>query len=343
MLILMAIGLMIFAGVINGSFVVPSKYMPKWRHENIWFQFVLWSYIILPCLVMVVLVPAATLLKVYLLTSSSSILLIIVGGLFFGIGQLCFIYALELIGLGLGFAINLGVGIGLGSILPLVIQYPQKIYTFFGMVTLLGVILILVSLGLVNYAGLLRERGVKLVAGSDKVKVGKFWIGAILALIAGLSSAGQNVVFSMTDEMRMLALSLGVSELGSANILWPLYLLIAAIPYGGYMLYRQYSYRSWLLSWQSGTIHYHLLSMVMGICAFGGMLLYSAAAQLIGPLGPVVGWPVFLAGIIVTANLWSVFYGEWCGCPRRARLVMWSGQVFMLLAVVVLGYAAILK
>jgi L-rhamnose-H+ transport protein len=40
--------LILIAGIISGSFALPTKHVAKWRFENIWLQYSLWAFVILP-------------------------------------------------------------------------------------------------------------------------------------------------------------------------------------------------------------------------------------------------------------------------------------------------------
>jgi len=50
-----------------------------------------------------------------------------------------------------------------------------------------------------------------------------------------------------------------------------------------------------------------------------------------GPLGLVLGWPVFMAAIVLTANAWGFLTGEWRNAGRRA--VTWATRGNLLLVI----------
>ena len=45
--ILFALAMVLIAGLINGSFAAPMKFMTRWEEENIWLIFSFWGFIIL--------------------------------------------------------------------------------------------------------------------------------------------------------------------------------------------------------------------------------------------------------------------------------------------------------
>ena len=154
--ILIAFALILIAGVTNGSFALPTKHVYKWKFENIWLQYSLWAFVILPWLIAYFLVPQIG--QVYTQAPWHLLLIMMLGGLVMGVGQVCFALALNMIGLSLGFVINLGLGIFLGFLLPLVFQHPQQIFTHFGFITLLGCLLAIIGLIFSNRAGRLHDR-----------------------------------------------------------------------------------------------------------------------------------------------------------------------------------------
>ena len=62
-------------------------------------------------------------------------------------------------------------------------------------------------------------------------------IGVVAACVAGLFSAGQNIMFSLTAPVKDLALQHGYTKLAASLIDWPYFLLFAFIPYAIYMIY----------------------------------------------------------------------------------------------------------
>lgn len=115
--------------------------------------------------------------------------------------------------------------------MPFIVQHPHKIFTPFGLVILTGTILAIIGLVFSNHAGILRDRN-KLKLDSLKIATQKnHFFGVILAIIAGLSSASQNFIFSYTNSIQDLAKQIGASSFAAANIIWPVYLLCGFVPY----------------------------------------------------------------------------------------------------------------
>ena len=61
------------------------------------------------------------------------------------------------------------------------------------------------------------------------------------------------------------------------------------------------------------------------------------AAEL-GSLGDVVGWPLYINGMILTGNVSGALTGEWAGSSLRAKAWMGGGVSILFASIVVIGY-----
>jgi L-rhamnose-H+ transport protein len=337
--VLAAFSLIFIAGIINGSFALPTKYIDKWKFENIWLQYAIWAFVILPWVAALIFVPQ--IVAVYMQAPWELLLIMLAGGLVFGIGQMCFALALDMIGFGVGFVINLGLGIMLGFSLPLIIQHSDQLFTPFGFMTLIGCVLAVLGLIYSTLAGNkhnFEQNQEHLSSGSKPKKL--FALGVTLAIVAGLSSAGQNFAFSLTAQMQTMALQQGATEFGAANVMWPGFLLCGFVPYALYMLFLGAKNKSFGNFTKSGTGKYYLFALIMGLFWYGSLIFYGKASQIIGNLGPIVGWPLFMVLIILASNFWGWRHGEWKGASAGVKKTLWIGLTLLVLAVVVLGYSA---
>jgi hypothetical protein len=53
------------------------------------------------------------------------------------------------------------------------------------------------------------------------------------------------------------------------------------------------------------------------------IFVYGSAVAALGPRGPSQGWPVFIALIVLTSNIWGVILGEWREKARRRFNKCW--------------------
>ena len=76
----------------------------------------------------------------------------------------------------------------------------------------------------------------------------------------------------------------------------------------------------------------------MGLVWFGGISIYGMGAVLMGPLGGVAGWPVFMSTVIVAANVWGAVTGEWQGASAGALRLSWTGIAVLVAAIVIVSF-----
>jgi len=81
--------------------------------------------------------------------------------------------------------------------------------------------------------------------------------------------------------------------------------------------------------------------MCMAGLWFGGTTLYGVASDLLGSLGPVLGWPVFMSMIVLVASLLGWMTGEWRNSGPRPIRVQFAGLVMLMVAVFLFSRAAV--
>ncbi len=338
MAIFTALLFVIIGGMLNGSFALPTKNIKHWHFENIWLNYAVWSFAILPWLSIFVLAPHVG--GVYQQISPKILMILLGGGLVFGAGQACFAQSLKLIGFGLGFVINIGLGTGLGFLLPLIFLHPDKIFSLFGLTTLLGIIFIILGLIISYRAGKQRDRYTQHLR--IDARPNQYQTGVILAVLAGFGSALQNFTFAATQPLQTLAIKNGIPELAASMIIWPIFLSFSFIPYFGYMIYLLCKNQSFKHFRSEASGFNSFMALIMALFWYSSLVLYSEASLLIGGLGPVVGWPLFMVLIILMANFWGWRHHEWAHVSKAISRQALSAIGLLVLAVLVLGYSATL-
>src|SRR5207248_10846286 len=106
------------AGVLNGSFATPTRFMNRWKWENVWALWAVLAMFALPWIVALATVPHlfATYQTVEV---RHAFLLVIAFGAGYGIAAICFGLGEEAIGIALNFAIALGTVTAAGPPIPL--------------------------------------------------------------------------------------------------------------------------------------------------------------------------------------------------------------------------------
>jgi len=164
-------------------------------------------------------------------------------------------------------------------------------------------------------------------------------IGLALAVAAGLFSSCGNLGFAFGGQISQRAHDLGAGPTGAASALWSVILFPVFLWNVGYSLLLLRKNKTAHLFREPGTGHYWLLGIVMGVDWMGGMAAYGAGALSLGKMGTSMGWILFVASMIIVANILGALTGEWKGAKPRTLVIMAAGIAILLVAIVVVGTA----
>ncbi len=327
----------VLAGLLHGSFALPMKGMGKWKWENTWLVYSVAATILLPVLLAWFTVPSLG--SVYANAPASALAAAAVFGFGWGVGSTLFGQGIARVGIALGFAVILGITSSLGSLLPLVILNPGDLWTAKGALLVTGLVIVIVGLVLCGRAGALRDRDQK-SSGETAVGHGSFVTGLVVCIVSGVLSSMLNFGFVFGRGLQEAAVSLGARPDLAGNAIWAPALAAGFLPNAGYALYLMRRNRSAGLFFLQGIPRWYWLGgLLMGALWFGGISIYGMGAAVMGPLGGVLGWPVFMSTVIVTANVLGFLTGEWKGAGAEARRFAWSGIAVLIVAIVVIAKA----
>ena len=335
--ILIGLLLVLSGGVLNGSFAVPMKRTSVWRWENIWLVYSVIGMVILPWIWALITIPHLT--QVYHLASWSTLVMVGIFGFAAGTGSMLFGLGITRLGMALGFAIILGISSALGSLLPMAILHPERLLTRAGLILIGGTLLVVLGIAFCSIAGRRRERETN--AGTETGGHSQFLVGLIICIASGIFSAMFNFAFVFGKELQDTSLSLGANPSATANSIWALSLVAGFLANGGYCVYLLRKNHTWgMFSSRQASSKDWLGGGLMGLLWYGSVACYGMGAAWLGTLGGIIGWPMFMAMIIITANLWGVITGEWAKASRGSFAYAWSGMGVLLLAIYTISLAA---
>ncbi len=326
--------LVLLGGALNGSFVAPMKRLAKWRWENIWLIYVITGLMIAPWLVAVGTVPHLG--SIYHQASWSVLANVILYGFAFGIGVSLYGFGVTRIGLALGIPVIQGVNTAFGSLLPLAVLHPDQFHTHRGLALMVGTLVMIVGLVSLSLAGWIRER--KQNPGAAGPARSGFAVGLVVCILSGIFSSMFNFTLVFGDELKQRALAAGASPAMASNAIWALAIGSGFIANAAYCIYLLNKNRTWgvYLSKGTGTV-YCLVGVLMGVVWFVGVILYGMGARALGPLGGIVGWPVFMSTVIIAGVIWGIASGEWKGSSRASMAYCLVGLGILFLAIVVIA------
>lgn len=333
----------LISGVLQGTMLTPMKYLRKWEWENIWIVFASSGYLILPWVFAALTIPH--LWAVYEATPTAALLRTALFGAGWGCSAVLFGLGIEMVGLALGYAIILGLGTSVGSLVPLVTLHHDKLWGPAGIGTIAGVVMLVASVVLFSVAG--KQREVYLQKSGDTNHAaasrstgggGRFITGLVLCILCGLLNPLINFALAYGAEIQSQAVQQGASPAVAANAIWVVVANAGFIPNLCYCLYLLNRKRTWS-RFASARSSYWVLAPSMGFMWTAGTVLYGVGAGWLGKLGPVVGWPLLMCSMILTATFWGFVSGEWKGVVGKPIRVMTVGMVVLILAIGVLGWS----
>src|SRR5438067_2931156 len=328
------------AGVLNGSFATPTRFMNRWKWENVWALWSVLALLILPSTVALITVPH--LFATYQTAEvRHALLLVILFGAGYGIAAICFGLGVEALGIALNFAIALGTATAVGSAIPLFWFHSASVLTRQGLLIETGIAVIIVGIILCGIAGRSKERAQsKQLNEAAGRRASSFAKGLTLALVAGAGSAFQNFGLAFGVPLLRRAAELGADQSYQSNVIWAPLLTATLVAYLIFCARLWKKNRSWNLYFAPKTGVYWLFGLVMGALWFSSLVVYGAAATRMADLGPVLGWPLFMSAIILTSNVWGLAVGEWKGATRGSLMTMFVGLGGLILGFCILAWSS---
>ena len=117
-------------------------------------------------------------------------------------------------------------------------------------------------------------------------------------------------------------------------------MLAGAIPNLAYCLYLLNKNRTAGRFADSATSAYWFYAFIMAACWFGSTLLYGLASGKLGSWGTILGWPLFMSLIVITASVLGILTGEWKNSGKQPLRIQMSAVGVLVLAVFVLAIAS---
>jgi L-rhamnose-H+ transport protein len=309
------------------------KHMKAWKWENAWLVFSVVGLVIIPWGAAVATVPS--LARVFHETSWLTFDKVIVFGIGWGVGNILFGIGVSRLGMAVGYGIILGLIAPIGTFLPLIVLHPERLWTRQGYALMAGTVLVILGILGLAVAGQRREKEGKVRA--SMVQPG-FFVGLVICILAGIFSPMLNFGFVFGQELQAHALSYGATPSMATNPIWALMLTAGFFVNAGYSVYLLAKNHTWgAFRDPAGGGSHWLGGCLMGGILFGSFMAYGMGASALGPLGGIVGWPLFMSMSLITSNAWGALTGEWKGASRGSYGFSLAGIAFLIVAIVVIS------
>ncbi len=337
------LGLLIIA---IGSFGQSSSYVPinkvkGWSWENFWLIQGVFAWLVFPFLGALLGKPVGV--SLIDLWASGGALMSIVYGVLWGVGGLTFGLSMRYLGVALGQSISLGTCAAFGTILPAIFA-GTDLFKGEGLLLLIGVIITLVGIAIIGYAGSLRSKQMSEEEKRKAVKDFALTKGLLVALLAGVMSACFALGLDAGAAIKEAAITHGVEGLYAGL---PVIFLVTV---GGFVTNAVYCISQNIKNKTakeykniSGSVWLNNLLF----CALAGVLWYS---QFFGlemgksflvdsPILLAFSWSILMALNVTFSNVWGIILKEWKGVQSSVIVVLVVGLIVLVSSIVVVALA----
>jgi L-rhamnose-H+ transport protein len=327
--------IVVLAGIATGVYFVGLKYVDPWKWENIWLVYAVLALVVMP--VVLVAITAPHLMEILAVLPPRAVWHVFFYGLGWGIGSVLSGLGVARMGMALGVSVLIGIDAAVGTFVPLLINTPGAVFERKGLILILAVAILLLGVIASGVAGKKRERD---QAGSERpAQHGGFASGLAICIFSGIFSAMMNFAFAFSQPISATAVREGATPSSALNVVWLITLIGGFVPnliYTSYLLSQRGTWRNFALPRSSKG---WWVGLGMAGVWFIGLLFYGWGAAAMGNLGAAIGWPLFMAVLILASTATGFATGEWRGSSARARHWMGAGMATLILAAVLLGVA----
>lgn len=335
--IVSAIGWHMVGAASAASFYAPIGKVKKWTWETTWAVAGIFSWVLLPILVSLYLLPDFR--AFYAGLDSDTVLKAFLFGSMWGIGNVNYGLTMRYLGMSLGIGIAIGTTLVVGTLMPPFL-HGQFLFLFTsrsGLVTLVGIVIAVIGVAVVTYAGHQKEQQLGLTAEQFDLRK-----GLLLALMCGVFSSGMSFAIDAAKPIEAAALHLGVPPLYAAL---PSYVIImggGALVNFGYCIGRlafksDLSFRADYSQPARVNIKNFLMAATGGTMWYLQFFFYAWGAANVPQRLSYVNWMLHMSGYVLFGGLVGLALGEWAKVDKRPIVILWVGMIIIILAANLVG------
>ena len=319
------------------SFYAPIEKVRRWSWETTWAVAGLFSWILLPIGVSLFLLPDFQ--GFYASMGTHLLLKVALFGAMWGVGNVSYGLTMRHLGMSLGIGVAIGITLVVGTLIPPLLhgQAAMLFTTRGGQFTMAGVIVALIGVATVSYAGHQKERQLSGETREFNVK-----LGLLLAVLCGVFSSGMSFAIDAARPMEAASLHLGVNPLYAAL---PSYVMIMG---GGAVVNLSYcfvrlaalkrlSLRADLAQPGGTVLRNGLLAAAGGIMWYLQFFFYAWGAANVPQRLFYVNWMLHMSMYVLCGGLVGLALGEWAGVGSRPVRLLWAGILVIIAAANLVG------
>lgn len=333
-------------GFASGSFYMPFSRVRGWAWESYWIIGGLFSWLIVPPLAAWITLPGFS--DIIASTPVETLRYTILFGVLWGIGGLTYGLGVRYLGMSLGNSVILGFCSAFGALLPSVwyefFPAPGKttlsdlLFTTWGQVVLLGVLICLAGIWICGRAGMLKEN--ELPEEEKRKSVAEFSLvkGLAVAVASGILSSCFNFGIEAGKPMAEKAVELGLNPLYQNNVTYVVLLwggLLTNLIWSLLLNFRNKSFGNYT-DRSTPLPGNYFFSALAGTTWFLQFFFYGMGESKLG--NGASSWILHMAFIILVANGWGIALKEWHGVSGKTRLTILTGIGTIILSVLLVGF-----
>jgi len=331
------IGWHIVGASMAASFYAPIERVKKWSWETTWAVAGIFSWVLLPIGVSLVLLPNFH--SFYAQMATSVLLKVALFGAMWGVGNVSYGLTMRYLGMSLGIGVAIGVTLVVGTLVPPLAhgQAAMLFTTRSGLITMSGVLVALIGVGMVSWAG--HQKELQMKGHLEEFNVG---LGLSLAVLCGIFSSGMSFAIDAAQPMQTAALSLHINPLYAAL---PSYVIImggGAVINFAYCFIRlavlpRLSLRNDLHLPRPTLARNALLASTAGIMWYLQFFFYAWGAANIPRHLSYVNWMLHMSIYVLCGSLVGLALGEWADVKTRSLRLLWAGVLVIVVAANLVG------
>ena len=327
-----------FVGAASAAcFYAPFKQVRRWSWETMWSLGGFFSWIVLPWTVSAILLPDFW--GYYSSFSLSTLLPVFLFGAMWGIGNINYGLTMRYLGMSMGIGIAIGITLIVGTLMTPIIQgkFGALVHSSGGQITLLGVFVALVGVGIVSYAGMMKERALGISTQEFNLKK-----GLLLAVMCGIFSAGMSFAMDAALPMHEAAKNAGISPL---YVALPSYVVImggGAIVNLAFCFIRlatkpELSLKADLSLAKPLLLANALFSILGGVMWYLQFFFYAWGQANIPVQYHYVSWMLHMSFYVLCGGIVGLVLKEWSGVGKKPVRRLCLGALVIILAANIVG------
>jgi L-rhamnose-H+ transport protein len=256
-----------------------------------------------------------------------------------GVGNVSYGLTMRHLGMSLGIGVAIGVTLVVGTLMPPLLHGQAALLfgTKGGLLTMAGVLVALIGMATISYAGHQKEVQLRGEPREFNLK-----LGILLAGLCGLFSSGMSFAIDAAKPMEAAAKLVGVNPLYAAL---PSYVVImggGALVNFSYCFFRlavlkRISLRDDLALPKGTLLKNGCLAATGGIMWYFQFFFYAWGAANIPQHLSYVNWMLHMSIYVLCGGLVGLALGEWAGVGSRPIRLLWVGMLIIIAAANLVG------